>query len=209
MTDVAQKMLLFVSASAEARQNAATIFQTEATKADLAWNGNSADLSDTKSIASAQMIIVLTDASGKEQIQTTQAPAETWKLPDLDGASDQLQKNVSQLIVRLIFQGGRRTPAQTTEQVKSITPSESAKLAAQAMVRVGLESKSRGGKKVSVITGLPLSDTEFDALTTKLKRTCGTGGTHKDGQIEIQGDHRDKLMAELQKLGYKPKRTGG
>jgi translation initiation factor 1 len=76
-------------------------------------------------------------------------------------------------------------------------------------VRVGREVAGRGGKGVSVITGLPLNEVALEELATKLKKTCGAGGAVKDGKIEIQGDHRDRLVAELIKLGYDAKRSGG
>jgi len=78
-----------------------------------------------------------------------------------------------------------------------------------ARVRVGREVAGRGGKGVSVITGLPLAPAQLEALATTLKKTCGAGGAVKDGRIEIQGDHRDRLVAELRKLGYDAKRSGG
>jgi translation initiation factor 1 len=81
--------------------------------------------------------------------------------------------------------------------------------AGAARVRVGRETAGRGGKGVSVITGLPLAPAELEALATKLKKICGAGGAAKDGRIEIQGDHRDRLVAELRKLGYDAKRSGG
>lgn len=80
---------------------------------------------------------------------------------------------------------------------------------AEARVRVGREVAGRGGKGVSIITGLPLNEPELDALATRLKKSCGAGGAVKDGKIEIQGDHRDRLVAELVKLGYDAKRSGG
>ena len=80
---------------------------------------------------------------------------------------------------------------------------------AQARVRVGREVAGRGGKGVSVITGLPLNEAALEDLATKLKKSCGAGGAVKDGRIEIQGDHRDRLVAELVKLGYDAKRSGG
>src|SRR5262245_34712723 len=76
-------------------------------------------------------------------------------------------------------------------------------------VRVGREVAGRGGKGVSVITGLPLNEAQLEELATKLKKTCGAGGAVKDGKIEIQGDHRDRLVDELKKLGYDAKRSGG
>lgn len=79
----------------------------------------------------------------------------------------------------------------------------------QARVRVGRETSGRSGKGVSVVTGLPLSDQNLEALATRLKKLCGAGGAVKDGVIEIQGDHRDRLVRELIKLGYEAKRSGG
>lgn len=76
-------------------------------------------------------------------------------------------------------------------------------------VRVSRETKGRAGKGVSLVTGLPLSTVELDKLATLLKKRCGTGGTVKDGIIEIQGDHRDTLVAELMKLGFNAKKAGG
>jgi translation initiation factor 1 len=67
----------------------------------------------------------------------------------------------------------------------------------------------RGGKGVSVITGLPLGPAQLEALATTLKKMCGAGGAAKGGRIEIQGDHRDRLVAELRKLGHDAKRSGG
>src|SRR5689334_18826882 len=86
-------------------------------------------------------------------------------------------------------------------------PSEQQKR--EARVRVGREVAGRGGKAVSVITGLPLNAAALDALATQLKKSCGAGGIAKDGRIEIQGDHRDRLVAELIKLGYDAKKSGG
>ena len=77
------------------------------------------------------------------------------------------------------------------------------------IVRIGRETKGRGGKGVTLITGLPLAEEPLKELASKLKQTCGTGGTVKDGVIEIQGDHREKLCAYLLKVGYKAKLAGG
>ena len=77
------------------------------------------------------------------------------------------------------------------------------------IVRIGRETKGRKGKGMTVITGVPLHPEGLRDLTKKLKQKCGTGGTLKNGKIEIQGDHRDLLVAELQALGYTVKRSGG
>ncbi len=80
---------------------------------------------------------------------------------------------------------------------------------ADGIVRVQRESKARGGKTVTVISGISLPDGALKELAGELKRRCGTGGTVKEGNIEIQGDHRDLLIAELEKRGYRAKRAGG
>ena len=80
---------------------------------------------------------------------------------------------------------------------------------AAGRVRVGREVAGRGGKAVTVITGLPFDAAQLDELAGRLKRLCGAGGAVKDGVIEIQGDHRDRLVAEPCKLGLEAKRSGG
>jgi translation initiation factor 1 len=84
-----------------------------------------------------------------------------------------------------------------------------ARLAGDGRVRVGRETQGRKGKGVTVVTGLPLVPDELKALAKELKARCGTGGTVKDGVIEIQGDHRDAIVAELGKRGFDVRRSGG
>lgn len=81
--------------------------------------------------------------------------------------------------------------------------------ASAARVRVGREVAGRSGKGVSVISGLPLAAADLEALASRLKRLCGAGGGVRNGVIEIQGEHRDRLVAELRQLGYDAKRSGG
>ncbi len=76
-------------------------------------------------------------------------------------------------------------------------------------VRVGRQTRGRKGRGVTVITGLPLSVAELTELGSALKRRCGSGGAVKNGSIEIQGDHRDLLVAELIARGWPAKRAGG
>ena len=71
------------------------------------------------------------------------------------------------------------------------------------------QTKGRKGKGVTLITGLPLSEAELAELGADLKRRCGSGGTVKAGSIEIQGDHRDLIVAELTARGWQARRTGG
>jgi len=71
------------------------------------------------------------------------------------------------------------------------------------------ESGGRGGKVVSVVKNLVLTEEDLKSLAKKLKQECGSGGTVKDGMIEIQGEHRPRMAEVLQKLGYKVKIAGG
>lgn len=75
-------------------------------------------------------------------------------------------------------------------------------------VRVRLETGGRRGKTVTVITGVPLASDALAELGRELKQKCGAGGTVRDGVIEIQGDHCEALVAELQRRGWKAKRIG-
>lgn len=76
-------------------------------------------------------------------------------------------------------------------------------------IRVSRATQGRGGKGVSVISGLPLGVAELEQLAKELKQRCGSGGRVVNGQIEIQGEHRDTLVAELERRGYAAKRAGG
>ena len=77
------------------------------------------------------------------------------------------------------------------------------------IVRIARQTKGRKGKGVSLVTGLPLAGAELKALAKDLKQKCGTGGTVKNGVVEIQGDHRQTLAEELRKRGYTVKLAGG
>ena len=76
-------------------------------------------------------------------------------------------------------------------------------------VRVRPEKKGRGGKVVTVISGLPLTGNDLKGYAKKLKKRCGGGGAVKDGNVELQGDHVDVMVEALKKDGYDAKRSGG
>ena len=76
------------------------------------------------------------------------------------------------------------------------------------IVRVGRETKGRKGKGVTLVKGLPLQEQELKQLAKRLKAKCGSGGTVKNGVIEIQGDHRNLLLQELKKEGFSVKSMG-
>lgn len=82
-------------------------------------------------------------------------------------------------------------------------------VAVGGVVRVGRQTQGRKGKGVTVISGIPLPEAEIKELAKKLKKICGAGGSLKNGIIEIQGDHRELLIKELQQFGWPIKRSGG
>lgn len=94
-------------------------------------------------------------------------------------------------------------------RIKPEKKKHSSKPKGDGIVRVGRETKGRKGKGMTVITGVPTHPEGLRSLAKELKQKCGTGGTVKDGVIEIQGDHRDLLINELQSRGYTVKRSGG
>ena len=81
--------------------------------------------------------------------------------------------------------------------------------AGDGIVRVAHESKGRRGKDVTTVRGVPVDAVALAALGKQLRTRCGSGGTVKDGVIEVQGDHRDTVVAWLEAQGYAVKRSGG
>jgi len=81
--------------------------------------------------------------------------------------------------------------------------------AGDGIVRVSRETKGRGGKAVTVVRGLAMEAAALEKLAKQLKAACGSGGTVKDGVVEVQGDHCDKLVALLAGQGHQVKRAGG
>lgn len=79
----------------------------------------------------------------------------------------------------------------------------------QQDLRVSLDKKNRGGKVVTLITGFLGLENDLDKLGRELKSKCGVGGAMKDGEIMIQGDHRDRIVKILLEKGYKVKKSGG
>lgn len=92
---------------------------------------------------------------------------------------------------------------------KPPAPSKGPVLPDDGVIRLFREKGGRGGKTVTVIRGLPNNPRELEARAQELKRLCGAGGNLKDGVIEIQGDHREKISEKLTSLGYRVKLAGG
>jgi predicted translation initiation factor SUI1 len=133
----------------------------------------------------------------REHFPNWAAGVEYWQVAPGDLAA--VEQQIVGLVTRLL--GGRmdapETPPAPEPPKKVLT------------AKVGRETAGRKGKGVTTVSGLPLSESDLLELAATLKERCGTGGTVKGGRIEIQGDVRDRVMAELEKLGYKAKRAGG
>lgn len=104
---------------------------------------------------------------------------------------------------------GRLCPACSQPVAACRCKRGTAPVAGDGIVRVARETKGRGGKGVTLVTGVALDEAALAALAKELKARCGTGGTVKNGVIELQGEHRDVLVAELTRRGYTVKRSGG
>lgn len=101
------------------------------------------------------------------------------------------------------------TAADLAANVKAIAQTKADAQKAKDVVRVLRDAKGRGGKTVTVVTGISLANKDLDALGKQLKAACGSGGTVRDGVIEVQGDHVDRIVALLLVQGYKAKKSGG
>jgi translation initiation factor 1 len=178
------KVVLFVDEPPDGTAlKAATAFGQVAARFGMPWVGRVGTSSDEPTA-----VVVFTP-------DTRYPTAEVWTATDLDS-------QVNGLVARLL--GGRVVAdAELPAPAKKEPPKK------VHTVKVSRETAGRRGKGVTVVSELPLTLDQIDALATTLKTRCGTGGTAKDGRIEIQGDHRDRITAELEKLGYKVKRAGG
>jgi len=135
---------------------------------------------------------------------------EFWQVDDAPVALNLIEREIMNLTARLIS-GGKREELTfdeaAAEPVQTKPPTPAVKKG--VLVRVGRETKGRRGKGVTIVSDLPLNETGLQELAAILKQRCGTGGTVKDERIEIQGDQRERLTTELEKMGYRVKRVGG
>lgn len=125
---------------------------------------------------------------------------EFWHVDDAPDALPIIESKIMDLMARLLGGGGEAPQLVEPEKKPSKKP---------ITVKVGRETAGRRGKGVTTVFDVPLDEEALRGLAAKLKQRCGTGGTVKDGRIEIQGDQRERIVAELEKLGYKVKRVGG
>ena len=103
---------------------------------------------------------------------------------------------------------GRMCP-DCRQPVASCICKTQAPLKTDGVVRVSLQTKGRGGKSVTLVKGLPLDALALGDMAKQLRAACGSGGTVKEGVVEVQGDHVTTVMVALQKQSYVVKRAGG
>src|SRR5262249_39182869 len=116
-------------------------------------------------------------------------------------------QEVMGLVARLLG-GGPCRESQPTE-ASPVSPFVKEPARKPVTLKVGRETAGRRGKGGTTVFDLAFGEDGGGGLAPLLKQRCGTGGTVKDGRIEIQGDQRERIVAELERLGYKVKRVGG
>jgi predicted translation initiation factor SUI1 len=122
-----------------------------------------------------------------------------------------IEREVMDLAARLIGGGKRRESPVQASATQTVAPpaKEEVVRTSASMVRPAREPKGRRGKGVTTISDLRLDEAGLLDLAATLKQRCGTGGTVRDGRIEIQGDQHERLAAVLGGMGYRVKRVGG
>lgn len=218
MTQRKHKSVLFLGTGGDYRSRSTeTLFNTVAGRMGLPWRASSrqlaregdapggaplsaADLEEADRIvgmAQAELLPLL-----QERFPAWVEKVEWWSVEDLPEAPARIEKEVMGLVARILGGGTRPEPA---DEPAPAPPPPRKPLTA----RVGRETAGRRGKGVTTVFDLNLDEDSLRELAGTLKQRCGTGGTVKDGRIEIQGDQRERIVAELEKLGYKVKRVGG
>jgi len=204
---VGKRVLFLGGANSESTRVAAASFLSTASRMGLLCSATFADPSAVSpDDANAAAVVVLVNGRELKAFVETRFPQigerlAVWELAAKPDAA-QIERAVSDLIAKML--GGR--PASDVPEPKAPPPPPPKKL---GTVKLSKETAGRRGKGVTVVSELALDEAKLNELATLLKNKCGTGGTAKDGRIEIQGDQRDRLQVELEKLGYKVKRSGG
>jgi protein-tyrosine phosphatase len=128
---------------------------------------------------------------------------EFWQVDDAPRAPLEIEGEVMDLAARLIAGGRRRAATETSSARAEQSPAAPRPTGKLRTAKVGRETAGRRGKSVTTVFDLSLTEDELQELAATLKQRCGTGGTAKNGRIEIQGDQRDRIVVVLEQLGYK------
>ena len=176
---------------------AASQFQTVIAKMGMGWKTVILDCATPDELRGARFVVAFQPIPGGPD------HVEIWP-----NDPKKLDAEVNDLVARLFTGKAREAKPDRVPALVHVAPSKPAKA---HTLRIGRETKGRRGKGVTIISDLPanLSEADREELATTVKSRCGTGGTYKDSVIEIQGDQRDRLTTELEKMGYKVKRVGG
>ena len=166
----------------------------------------------TDDLEGADRVVALKEAEHRPLLQE-RFPAwankvEFWHVDDAPKVLGLIEREVMGLVARILG-GGDRQDSQPTEAPVPERPAAKEPAKKPVTLKVGRETAGRRGKGVTTVFDVPLDENGLKELAANLKQRCGTGGTVKDGRIEIQGDQRERIVAELERLGYKVKRVGG
>ena len=163
----------------------------------------------TDDLQQATRIVALKQAEHlpllQERFPAWAEKVEFWQVDDDPAVLELIEREVMGLVARILG-GGQRTESHGPQPACQPAKAPAKK---PLTAKVGRETAGRRGKGVTTVFDVPLDETGLRDLATSLKQRCGTGGTVKDGRIEIQGDQRERVAAELAKLGYRVKRVGG
>jgi protein-tyrosine phosphatase len=166
----------------------------------------------TGDLEGAALVVALKHAEHlpllQERFPAWAEKVEFWHVDDAPEVLGLIEQEVMGLVARILG-GGQRPPSQPTEPAAPAFPPVKEPAKKPVTLKVGRETAGRRGKGVTTVFDLPFDEDGVRELAALLKQRCGTGGTVKDGRIEIQGDQRERIVAELEKLGYKVKRVGG
>jgi translation initiation factor 1 len=197
------KTCLLLDAAPAARANeAATAFAAIAAKMGLSWRIVARTLDDaTAAELAAATRIVWVGPSEYRPLVESRFPEVTERMESWP-AGRSIAEAVNGFVATLLGGGFRDIPEPASAPPPPTAPK-------RGTAKVGRETAGRRGKGVTVVWDLGIGDAELQELGSKLKQMYGTGGTAKDGRIEIQGDHRDRIAAELETRGWKVKRAGG
>ena len=220
-----KKLVLFLGTGpAEVSRFVETQFNAVSARIGLPWQGFYRDLHHdatpgttapgtpvVEDLKKADRIVALNHTEHRPLLQAL-CPnwvdkVEFWEVPPGPKANETISNEISGLVARILSGGQRQGTPQPEPPAAQQSPngSDSGK---PLTAKVGRETAGRRGKGVIVISDLALNEEGLKNLAATLKQRCGTGGTVKDGRIEIQGDQRDRVVTELEKLGYKVKRVG-
>jgi predicted translation initiation factor SUI1 len=194
------RVVVFLDGGAAGRAAQAE-FNAAAANLGLPWVARCHAPGDAAADLGTAGAVVAFNPAASSQVPANGPAVEYWSVPDGPQAAAEVARGVSGLIARLL--GGRIVADSPPAPPAAPQPKK------VHTVRVGRETAGRRGKGVTTVFDLPLTGDQMRDLAAALKQACGTGGTVKDGRIEIQGDHRDRVVAELEQRGYKVKRSGG